>query len=62
MSATTITTAKQKRRRITSGVLVTSTNTKRRNTIMFLERMDIKVVRYFKAISYTGIGYALINS
>ena len=61
MATTTETTTKQKRRRIAKGVLVTSTNSKTYKTIRFLESIDVKVIRHFKTISYTGIAYSLIN-
>lgn len=61
MSTTAITTTKTRRPRVTKGVLVTSTDHKTRNTIKFLENMNIKVITHFNSINYNIYGYALAN-
>ena len=55
------TTTKRRRPRVKTGVLITSTNHKTRNTIAFLERLDIKVISHFKALSYSTYGYKFTN-
>lgn len=58
----TPTTTKTRRKRITTGILITSTNRKKYNTIIFLESLGIKVVAHFNPISYTNKGYSFINT
>ena len=61
MESTTLTTPKQKRPRIATGTIVTSTNVKTRRVINLLNSMDIQIVKYFNPINYNNIGYRFAN-
>jgi len=61
MSTTTVTTTKQRRPRVSKGVLVTSNDYKTRNTLKFLESLNVKVITHFNAINYNSYGYKFAN-
>lgn len=61
METITQTTTKPRRPRVATGVLITSTNQKRRNTINFFDSMNVKIITYFNPINYNNKGFKLIN-
>lgn len=61
MENTTQTTTRPRRKRITTGVLVTSSNRQKHYVIKLLNSLDIQVVRYFNPISYSGENLRLTN-